>query len=100
VTVTTTALLVSWDTDVPRTVHPPLVAPADAPGDQLDEHARSIEDGEAVQPDPDARIRMANMLHSVTGWDIFPELATDRDYVSRLWAEDWDSPEDAIYDTE
>lgn len=22
-----------------------------------------------------------------------------RGYVSRLWAEDWDSPEDAVYDT-
>lgn len=22
-----------------------------------------------------------------------------RSYVSRLWAEDWDSPEDAVYDT-
>ena len=22
----------------------------------------------------------------------------DRDYVSKLWAEDWDCPEDSIYD--
>lgn len=99
-TVTTTALMVSWDTDVPRSMHPPLVAPADPGDDQLAEHAQSVVAGEVDHPDPNARVRIASMLYSVTGWDIFPELATDRDYVSRLWAEDWDSPEDAIYDTE
>ena len=32
--------------------------------------------------------------------DLFdPEDAAVRDYVSQLWAEDWDSPEDEIYDT-
>jgi hypothetical protein len=48
----------------------------------------------AGSPDPGARLRMAAALHGVTGWDIFPELSDDRAYVSRLWAEDWDSPED------
>ena len=27
-----------------------------------------------------------------------PDEPLDRDYVSRLWAEDWDSAEDAVYD--
>lgn len=46
---------------------------------------------------PDAVVRMAEMLHDLTGWD-FPEIPTDREYVSRLWAEDWDSAEDSTYD--
>jgi len=70
------------------------------PDEQMLEHARSIAVGDETEPDPDARMRMASMLYAATGWDIFPEIATDREYVSRLWAEDWDSPEDAIYDTD
>ena len=42
--------------------------------------------------------RMAERLHELTGWEIFPEIPTDREYVSRLWAEDWDSPEDSAGD--
>jgi hypothetical protein len=98
-TVTTTAPRISWDSS-PREVHPPQVAEVGEPRVKLVQHARAILAGEAVRPDPDARVRMASMLHDATGWDIFPELPTDREYVSKLWAEDWDSPEDAIYDTE
>lgn len=29
---------------------------------------------------------------------VIREDAPERDYVSQLWAEDWNSPEDAIYD--
>lgn len=46
--------------------------------------------------DPHARERMADLLHRATGWDLF--VPGDREYVSRLWAEDWDSAEDAVYD--
>lgn len=49
--------------------------------------------------DPSARLRWAELIHDVTGWD-FPEIPGDREYVSRLWAEDWDSPEDSVYDNE
>jgi hypothetical protein len=97
-TVMTTASQISWD--FPKVVHPPRVADVSGPKGKLVEHARSIATGEALKPDPDARVRMASKLHAATRWDIFPELASDREYVSRLWAEDWDSPEDAIYDTE
>ena len=97
--VTTTASHAAWHMDVPEVAHPPLLVDSGEGDERLDEHAQSITAGEAPEPDPDARIRWALVLHHVTGWD-FPELATDRDYVSRLWAEDWESPEDAIYDTE
>jgi hypothetical protein len=46
------------------------------------------------RPLPDARQRMAAQLYAATGWDIFSEASAERPYVSRLWAEDWDSPED------
>jgi hypothetical protein len=97
--VTTTAFRVAWHMDVPEVATPPLLADAGEGDEQLDEHAQSITTGEAPEPDPDARIRWALVLNHLTGWD-FPELPTDRAYISRLWAEDWESPEDAIYDTE
>ena len=49
--------------------------------------------------DPTARARMAAAMHELTGWAVFAEDDADqRAYVSRLWAEDWDSAEDAAYD--
>lgn len=49
--------------------------------------------------DPLARLKMATLLWAATRWNIFPELdETDRDAVSRLWAQDWDSPEDVRHD--
>lgn len=48
--------------------------------------------------DPMARNRIAAALYRATGWEVFAE--DERAYVSRLWAEDWDSPEDAAYDDE
>lgn len=94
-TVTTTAstTYTHRGLDLPNVPHVEEVTAPDA-------HRLSVTMGEQPEPDPGARTRMAGLLYEVTGWDIFPELATDRDYASRLWAEDWDSPEDAIYDTE
>lgn len=66
----------------------------------MSEYLHRFMEGQAPRPDPEARTRMASLLESVTGWHIFPEAAADRAYVSRLWAEDWDSPEDAVYDEE
>lgn len=37
------------------------------------------------------------VVRDVTGWDV-PDRETERDSLSKLWAEDWDSPEDAAYD--
>lgn len=48
--------------------------------------------------DPCARLRLAEILYRITGWEVFG--ADERAYVSRLWAEDWDSPEDSAYDAE
>ena len=49
--------------------------------------------------DPAARFRIAAALHRLTGWDVFSvDAEAERVYVSKLWAEDWDSPEDAVYD--
>lgn len=31
--------------------------------------------------------------------EVAQEIAAEREYVSRLWAQDWDSPEDSTYDT-
>lgn len=65
---------------------------------QADEqHVRALSTGEPLHPDPDARIRLAAALYRITGWEIFGG-ADERAYVSRLWAEDWDSPEDSAYD--
>lgn len=55
-----------------------------------------ISAGEEPSGDPQARQRLAQVLYRITGWEIFGD--GERSYVSRLWAEDWDSPEDAIYD--
>ena len=55
----------------------------------------------ATKPDPHARARMAAILYEITRWDVFADAddeVDERAYVSRLWAEDWDSTEDAIYD--
>lgn len=62
------------------------------------DHVDRITVGESPKPDQSAHRRMAELLHHATGWDIFPESSYDRSYVSRLWAEDWNSPEDSVYD--
>lgn len=61
-----------------------------------EERAVALEQQKPVTPDPDARARMAAVLYRLTGWETFG--GDERAYVSRLWAEDWDSPEDSIYD--
>jgi hypothetical protein len=84
----------------------PVIVPANGDTTQETElgddaaHADRITMGEAPRPDHTARRRMAQLLQDMTGWDIFPEADQDRKYVSRLWAEDWDSPEDSQYDDE
>jgi hypothetical protein len=66
---------------------------------QLIERMQRLMTAATPTGDAAARSRIAAALHQVTGWDVFAEDAeADRAYVSRLWAEDWDSPEDAIYD--
>jgi hypothetical protein len=55
-----------------------------------------ISAGEDPRPDPAARDRIARVLYRITGWEVFG--GDERAYVSRLWAEDWDSAEDSAYD--
>ena len=65
---------------------------------QADErHVQALSTGEPLHPDPDARFRLATVIYRITGWEIFTG-DDERAYVSRLWAEDWDSPEDSAYD--
>lgn len=72
--------------------------PADA---ALSQHMQRLTVKVPVTGDPTARYRIAAVLHRMTGWDTFSDDAeAGRAYVSRLWAEDWDSPEDAVYDEE
>jgi hypothetical protein len=52
--------------------------------------------GEKPTGDPAARERLGRLLYRITGWEMFG--GDERAYVSRLWAEDWDSPEDSSYD--
>lgn len=57
---------------------------------------RIVSGTDVTPPDPGARERLAQMLYRITGWEVFG--GDERAYVSRLWAEDWDSPEDSVYD--
>lgn len=61
-----------------------------------EQRVRALRAGVPPRPDPDARDRIATMLYRITGWEMFG--AGERAYVSRLWAQDWDSPEDSAYD--
>jgi hypothetical protein len=61
-----------------------------------DQRLRELRAGVPPRPDPDARDRIATMLYRITGWEMFS--GGERAYVSRLWAQDWDSPEDSAYD--
>jgi hypothetical protein len=61
-----------------------------------DEQIDALRARPTPQPDPGARARIAGILYRITGWEMFA--ADERAYVSRLWAEDWDSPEDSVYD--
>jgi hypothetical protein len=65
----------------------------------LSQRMQRLTEGVSPMGDPSARSRIAAALHRLTGWDVFADDAeAERAYVSRLWAEDWDSPEDAVYD--
>lgn len=70
--------------------------------DELRERSERLVNGasSSTTPDPDARDRMAAVMYRLTGWPVFrsDEEQDERAYVSRLWAEDWDCDEDAIYD--
>lgn len=48
----------------------------------------------------DLRYELSNHTGAITiqRTMILDEEVTERGYVSRLWAADWDSPEDSIYD--
>ena len=70
----------------------PDLTPADVP----EADVQRISHGEQPQGDPDARQRLASALYRITGWEIFG--GDERAYVSRLWADDWDSREDSAYD--
>ena len=75
--------------------------PAQPADTALSEHMQRLTVRVPVAGDPTARLRIAAALHRLTGWDVFADDAeAERAYVSRLWAEDWDSPEDAVYDEE
>jgi hypothetical protein len=71
----------------------PDLTPDDVPEADVQRIRRGKEKPEG---DPDARQRLASALYRITGWEIFG--GDERAYVSRLWAEDWDSPEDSAYD--
>lgn len=71
---------------------PPTLDPAEVT--EADE--RRITTGETSNGDPHARERLARLLYQITGWETFG--GDERAYVSRLWAEDWDNPEDSAYD--
>lgn len=77
-----------------RTVAPEV--PRLRPNAVPDERANALRVPRPLQPDPDARGRMAAILYQITGWETFG--GDERAYVSRLWGEDWDSPEDSVYD--
>jgi hypothetical protein len=76
----------------------PTSAAEQPPVDQaLVEHMRGLLDGSRRSlPDARARARIAAALFRTTHWSIFDD-HDERAYVSRLWAEDWDCPEDAAY---
>lgn len=89
-----------WTSDIEELDPPtlnlrPVSGPPAAPVDDVavDPHRTPA----PFKGDPQARNRWATKLHEMTGWE-FPEISADREYVSRLWAEDWDSPEDSVYD--
>lgn len=73
----------------------PLVTPAGVP-EADEQRIRALSAGAPPRPDPEARDRLASMLYQITGWELFG--TNERDYLSRLWAQDWDSPEDSAYD--
>jgi hypothetical protein len=76
-------------------------APAQPADAALNQHMQRLTVKVPVAGDPTARFRLAAILHRLGGWDVFADDAeAERAYVSRLWAEDWDSPEDAVYDEE
>jgi hypothetical protein len=81
---------------------PPAVTPVvprltpDRAGEADEQRVSALRAGVPVRPDPDARDRIATVLYHITGWEMFG--ASERAYVSRLWAQDWDSPEDCAYD--
>ncbi|MGH3965073.1 MAG: hypothetical protein ACRDRY_17745 [Pseudonocardiaceae bacterium] len=83
----------------------PEVARAAQPGPDASQalalHSQRILEGEETPPAPDARAKLAALLHKVTRWPMFLEHGDEeaaRTYVSRLWAEDWDSGGDSVYD--
>jgi hypothetical protein len=84
---------------VPEARTTPVRAPVSAlDAREADEaHVRALSTGEPLRPDPGARARIAGVLYEITGWEAFSSNG-DRAYVSHLWSEDWDSPEDAAYD--
>jgi len=94
-TLMTTAPAEAWEVELTERQPLPRIIHTEPDADHVDRIARGED---ALNPDPTARRRMASLLQSATGWDIFPELEPDRAYVSRLWAEDWDSPEDSAHD--
>jgi hypothetical protein len=73
------------------------VTPLVSGGGEADERRLdALRAGVPPRPDPEARERIAAMLYHITGWEMFG--ADERAYVSRMWAQDWDSPEDSVYD--
>ena len=69
---------------------------SDDTADVDEQRVRELSAGAQLRPAPDAPARWARLLYGLTGWEMFNP--GERGYVSRLWAQDWDSPEDAVYD--
>src|SRR5258708_37794407 len=91
----TTVDHVAYPPASPGTPVTPVLTSADAP-EPGEREMSAVLAGSQPDPDPEAPARYAALIYRITGWDAFSDPA--REYVSRLWAEDWDSPEDAAYD--
>lgn len=42
---------------------------------------------------------MAALLFDIAGWEV-SGLPGDREYISQLWAHDWENDDDALYDND
>lgn len=96
----TTVEHANWTPHVLRQDAPGVAADSDVKEVSEEHVQRIIKPAARSKRDPHARERLAHLLYRATGWETFAEDSAERAYVSRLWAEDWDSPEDTAYDRE
>jgi hypothetical protein len=102
-TIATTTSHAAWSSHAEDSSVELRFSPHSAPANDDEGFLRRVErlmQSTPTQGDPLARARLAAVLFQVTGWEVFADENDERAYVSRLWAEDWDCPEDAVYDDE